>query len=99
MPDRKLLDLAISLEHMTPDDWKQVLSDLQTGAIGPRDMRHMVYQIRSNYDLINAIHQLDQSSTRLSKRMVFLTWVIAILTAVLVIPLAVDFTRWLISLR
>jgi hypothetical protein len=99
MPDRELLDRAAKLEHLTPDDWKQVLSALQTGGTGTREIRHMIYQIRSNYDLINAIHRLDQSSTRLSKRMVLLTWVIAILTTVLVIPLAVEFIRWLIGPR
>ena len=45
--------------------------------------------------LREAVESLDRSSTKLATRMLWLTVVIMILTAVMVVPLLIDFFRWL----
>jgi hypothetical protein len=42
----------------------------------------VTYEVRVMFALIHAINELDRTSTRLSRRMILLTWLILVLTFV-----------------
>lgn len=95
MEDNSVKTRLENLEHLGPDDWRQLLAGLKIEHISQAELRAAIYQIRITYDLVNAIHKLDAVSTKLSKRLIVLTWAIVILTALLTVEPAVHFIEWL----
>jgi hypothetical protein len=86
------------LEHMRPEDWRQALSVLtdksrERSEIQPSHLTAL--NVRITYDLVTAIHKMDQASTALARRLVILTWVLVVFTAALLVEPVVHFVHWL----
>jgi hypothetical protein len=71
-----------NLDHLSPEDWRTFLRELLSSS---EDDRRTAFLVRINFDFVNALHQMDRTSTALSKRLVWLTWVLVIMTAILLI--------------
>jgi len=87
-----------SLEQMSPEDWREVLSVLTDKTREQAEIQpshHVAVQVRITYDLVNALHAMDRTSTALSKKLVLLTWVLVLFTAALLIEPVVRFIHWL----
>ena len=85
MLNEKVEERLINLKHMTPEDWQEVLKYLQTYEADSPTVTVAMYQIRIAFDLVNALHRFDQSSSKLSRHLLILTWVLVVLTLVLAI--------------
>jgi hypothetical protein len=86
------------LEHMSPGDWRQVLSVLTDKSRAQKELQpsHWIaLQVRITYDLTNALHKMDHSSTTLARKLVVLTWVLVVFTAALLIEPIVHLVHWL----
>ena len=86
-----------SLEHMSPDDWHEVLSVLTDKSREQAEIQpshHVALQVRITYDLVNALHRMDRTSASLSKKLVVLTVVLVIFTAALLVEPAVHLWHW-----
>lgn len=81
----EVMDKVQNLKSLSPDDWRFILKDLESGVENSNEARHIIYQLRISYDLINDIQRLDTSSSKLSKQVILLTWGLFILTVILVI--------------
>jgi hypothetical protein len=80
------LDKRISsLQHMEPRHWSLVLDELLASARDAPSDRRTAYLIRINYDLVHALHRMDNASAALSKKLVYLTWALVVLTTMLLI--------------
>jgi hypothetical protein len=87
-----------SLDHMSPDDWREALSVLTDKTREQAEIQpshHVALQVRVTYDLVNALHRMDRTSAQLSKKLVVLTWALVIFTAALLIEPAVHLLHWL----
>ena len=87
-----------SLEPMSPEDWRDVLSVLTDKTREQAEIQashHVAVQVRITYDLVNALHAMDKTSAALSKKLVLLTWVLVVFTATLLIEPLVHFIHWL----
>ena len=68
-----------SLHRMSPGDWQEVLAVLTDAALN----------VRITYDLVNALHKMDATSEALARKLVALTWVLVVFTAVLLVEPAI----------
>lgn len=87
-----------SLEPMSPADWREVLSVLTDKTREQAEIQashHVAIQVRITYDLVNALHAMDRTSATLSKKLVWLTWVLVIFTAALLVEPLVHLVHWL----
>ena len=87
-----------TLEPMSPADWREVLAVLtdksrEQAEIQPSTLSAL--NVRVTYDLVNALQKMDQTSAALSRRLVVLTWILVIFTAVLLIEPAMHLVSWL----
>jgi len=87
-----------SLEPMSPSDQREVLSVLTDKSREKAEIQasyQVAVQVRATYDLVNALHAMDRTSTALSKRLVLLTRVLVIFTAALLVEPLVHLVHWL----
>src|SRR5437660_293417 len=81
-----------SLEPMSPEDWSQALSILTDKSREQSELQQSylaALSVRISYDLVNAIHRMENTSTKLARKLVILTWVLVVFTAALLIEPAV----------
>jgi len=89
-----------SLHRMSPGDWQDVLAVLMDQSHPQAELQPSLLaalNVRITYDLVNALHKMDASSEALARRLVWLTWVLVICTAVLIAEPVVKFVHWLLS--
>ena len=87
-----------SLEPMSPGDWREVLAVLTDKSRALKELQpsHWVaLQVRITYDLTNALHRMDRSSTTLARKLVVLTRVLVVFTAALLIEPIIHLAHWI----
>src|SRR5262245_51276904 len=75
-----------SLHRRSPGYWQDVLAVLMDQSHPQSELQPSLLaalNVRITYDLVNALHKMDASSEALARRLVWLTWVLVICTAVL----------------
>jgi hypothetical protein len=83
---------------MSPDDWQEVLAVLTDQSRTRVELQPSLLaalNVRITYDLVNALHKMDATSEALAKKLVALTWVLVVFTAVLLVEPAVHLIHWL----
>ena len=99
MTDKRLYDRLINLEQLTREDWKKLLRELEDEDASTRARLNNIFQARINFDTVYSIDRLDRVSGRLAQRMILLTWVIVILTALLTIEPLIRLIHWIAAHR
>jgi hypothetical protein len=77
----------LNLEQMSPDDWRSVLKELFDKAETEQDKARalrVASVIRVNIDTEHRLFMMDKTSTSLAKKLIWLTWILSFLTALLV---------------
>jgi hypothetical protein len=100
MIDDDLRKRVQTLDHLSPDDWRQILGTLTDKANEQRAMHPSLLSalnIRITYDLVNALHRMDRTSAALATKLLVLTWLLVVFTAALLLEPAVHFIHWLMS--
>ncbi|APO49719.1 hypothetical protein LUI11_35040 [Bradyrhizobium diazoefficiens] len=75
-----------SLHRMSPGDWQEVLAALTDQSRSRAELQPSLLaalNVRITYDLVNALHKMDATSGALARKLIVLTWVLVIFTAVL----------------
>jgi hypothetical protein len=86
-----------SLDPLSPDDWREALSVLTDKSREQAEIQpphHVALQVRITYDLVNALHKMDRTSASLSKKLLVLTWILVIFTAVLLVEPVIHLLHW-----
>jgi len=86
-----------SLQRMSPGDWQEVLAALTDQSRSPAELQSSflaALNIRIAYDLVNALHKMDATSGALARKLIVLTWVLVIFTAVLLFDPAEKLVHW-----
>jgi len=89
-----------SLDHMSPQDWRQVLGVLTDKSREQAELQpsHLsALNVRITYDLVNALQRMDQTSAALARKLLVLTWVLVAFTAVLLIEPVMHLIQWVRS--
>jgi hypothetical protein len=87
-----------SLGRMSPGDWQEVLAVLTDQSRTRAELQPSLLaalNVRITYDLVNALHKMDTTSEALGRKLIVLTWVLVIFTAVLLIEPAIQLLHWL----
>ena len=87
-----------NLDPMSHTDLREALSVLtdksrEQAEIQPSHLSAL--NVRIMYDLVNALQKMDRSSVALSSKLLVLTWVLVVFTAVLLVEPAVHLVHWL----
>jgi hypothetical protein len=89
-----------NLDHMSPDDWRQVLGVLTDKSREQTELQpsHLsALNVRITYDLVNALQRMDRTSAALARKLLVLTWVLVAFTAVLLIEPVIHLIQWIRS--
>jgi hypothetical protein len=87
-----------SLNRMSPDDWREILAVLMDRSRARAELQPSflaALNLRITYDLVNALHKMDTTSEALARKLVVLTWVLVLFTAVLLVEPTVHLIHWL----
>ncbi|WP_020475696.1 hypothetical protein [Zavarzinella formosa] len=82
----------LNLEHMSHNDWLTILKQLVDDAHTKEDHAsalRIAAAIRINIDTEHRIDKMDRDSSAVARKLLWLTWVITILTALLVIDVGI----------
>jgi hypothetical protein len=84
---------------MSPGDWQEVLTVLTDQSRSRAELQPSLLaalNVRITYDLVNALHKMDATSEALTRKLVALTWVLVVFTAVLLVePATIHLIHWL----
>jgi hypothetical protein len=97
----ELTERIRSLHRMSPGDWQEVLAVLTDETRTRAELQPSLLaalNVRISYDLVNALHKMDVTSESLARKLVVLTWILVIFTAVLLVEPAIHLVHWLWSI-